>query len=95
MKQSKYTRSARGKPCSLRLPGCQPGPDNNQVVLCHLNLYGGAGMGQRAIDIHAVYGCHNCHQIIDGPNRLDYQGDMLRALLETQRTMVSEELIKL
>jgi hypothetical protein len=58
-------------------------------------MYGGSGFGQKAIDIHGVYGCYNCHQVIDGPDRRNHQPDILRALLETQRYMVQDEVLKL
>lgn len=52
-------------------------------------------MGKKAIDIHSVYGCYACHSKIDGPNRRDYQVDMFRAMMETQRYMVQEEVLNL
>ena len=60
MTDSKFTRSAQGKPCQLMLEGCMP--ENNTVVFCHLN---GAGMGMKALDIHGMYACVNCHDLID------------------------------
>ena len=57
-------KSARGAPCTLRLPDCAPGPENNTVVLCH---YKGAGMALKHNDRYAVYGCSACHALLDGP----------------------------
>ena len=56
-------KSARGKPCTLLLPGCQPGPGNETVVLCHRK---GGGMGMKSDDTNAVYGCYSCHTKLDG-----------------------------
>jgi len=45
------------------LPGCQPGEENNTVVLCHRK---GGGMGRKSDDEDALHGCFNCHSILDG-----------------------------
>ena len=34
---NKYTKSAEGKPCQMRLEGCMP--DNETVVFAHLSTY--------------------------------------------------------
>ena len=57
-------KAARGAPCFLRLKGCEPGPDNERVVLCHRN---GAGMALKSDDLDAVCGCFSCHARLDGP----------------------------
>ena len=51
---SKITKSARGQACTIRLEGCYGGPNNENVVFCHIN---GGGMGMKALDIHGAYGC--------------------------------------
>ncbi len=60
----KLRKAARGAPCFLNLPGCNPGPENCNVVLCHRR---GAGMALKSDDLDAVLGCFNCHSILDGP----------------------------
>ena len=89
MTDSKFTKSAQGKPCQLMLEGCMP--ENNTVVFCHLN---GAGMGMKALDIHGMYACVNCHDLIDGRKQADppYEKEwlelqQLRAVIRTQRIM--------
>ena len=75
-------QSAHGETCTLRLPGCQSGPDN--VFLCHLRFFGWAGIAQKPRDFLGVYGCQHCHDIID--RRKDGVWgfeDILRALGET------------
>ena len=62
----KYTRSARGMSCQLRLEGCMP--ENETVVFAHLN---GAGMGIKSLPIHGAYLCLNCHDIYDGRKTVD------------------------
>ena len=93
----KYTRSAKGKPCQMRLEGCMP--DNETVVFAHLN---GAGMGLKALPIHGAYLCLNCHDIYDGRKTVDppyktkdLELEMLRAIINTQRLMIKTGIIPL
>lgn len=65
-KMTEARKSAKGMPCTLRYPGCYPGPDNENVVLCHLRQFGGGGTGLKPPDGEAVYGCTNCHDLLDG-----------------------------
>ena len=94
---NKYTKSAKGKPCQMRLEGCLP--DNETVVFAHLN---GGGMGVKALPIHGAYLCLNCHDIYDGRKqpdppieKKDLELDMLRAIINTQRLMVKTGIIPL
>jgi len=94
---NKYTKSAKGKPCQMRLEGCMP--DNETVVFAHLN---GGGMGVKALPIHGAYLCLNCHDIYDGRKqpdppieKKDLELDMLRAIINTQRLMVKTGIIPL
>ena len=93
----KYNKSAKGKPCQMRLEGCMP--DNETVVFAHL---GGAGMGIKALPIHGAYLCYNCHDIIDGRKQADppyekefLELEMLRAVINTQRLMIKTGIIPL
>lgn len=62
--------SARGESCTLRLPGiCTH--DSETVVLCHLRDLAPSGMGTKPSDLHAVYACHACHDVIDGRRKVD------------------------
>lgn len=75
--------AARGKDCTLRLDGCRN--DTSTVVLCHLRMFGAAGMGQKPHDALAVFACAHCHAQLD---RVDTSGtwghgDVLRALIQT------------
>lgn len=76
----------------IRLDGCNAGPNNETVVLAHLN---GAGMAIKALDIHGAYACHNCHDILDGRKKNNYDPEWLelihlRALVKTQERMVEK-----
>lgn len=97
IRSKKLRDSARGEQCTLRIPGVCCG-DPETVVLCHLP-YGGRGMGTKCPDTHAAYGCHACHDAIDGRDgylvlpeeRLEC---CLRGLAETQQRMVEKGLIE-
>ncbi len=56
--------SARGRCCTLLIPGiCNANPET--TVLCHLPSIT-HGMGYKSDDYWAVFGCSNCHDVIDG-----------------------------
>lgn len=69
-KMTPARRAAKGQPCTLRLPGCYPGPENEQVQLCHLRMFDGGGTGMKPHDSEAVFACTHCHDLIDGRTRL-------------------------
>jgi cytochrome c551/c552 len=94
---SKYTKSAQGKVCQLRLEGCLPSTET--VVAAHLN---GGGMAAKQSDIHIMYACANCHDIYDGRKTvsppylrswLDDEGR--KAVIKTQEIMIKENVLKL
>ena len=59
---SKYTKSAKGQQCQVRIPGvCNHNPET--VVFAHLS---GAGIGRKHLDIHGSYACSDCHDAVDG-----------------------------
>ena len=92
---SKYTKSAEGKECQIRLSGVCNG-DNDTVVLCHLN---GGGMGAKRADIHGAYGCSRCHDEVDRRTRI-LEADFvcqchLEAIIRTQDIMISEGILTL
>lgn len=98
---SKLRRSARGKPCTLNIPGvCSYSPE--QTVLAHIRGMGaGEGMGRKPeSDLAGVYACAYCHDCLDGrqkgpddfrTNRWMY---IARALYRTHRIMWDEILEK-
>ena len=89
VRQSKITKSARGEQCSLRVSEqCR---DDETVVYCHLQS-NYRGMAYKSPDLFGVYGCYQCHQMLDA-NKVSYQ-DQLRALQETQMKLVEKQLIK-
>lgn len=65
-KMTPIRKSARGQECALQIPGvCNRDPET--VVLCHSNyLKDGKGMGLKAPDTAAAFGCSACHDVLDG-----------------------------
>ena len=74
----KLREFARGQDCALGMAWCNHDPAT--VVLCHLRLFGSAGVAQKPPDYHAYHGCFECHR------REAEAGndDLLLALMKTQ-----------
>ena len=94
---SKYTKSARGQECQVRIPGvCNFNTET--TVFAHLN---GGGMGMKHLDIHGAYACSNCHDALDGRDRkhglswLEREQLFFSAMVRTQQIMVKEGVLKL
>lgn len=96
-KQDKYTRSAKGKACQIRIPGyCKPAPDNETTVLAHLP---GGGVGNKRLNIHGAYSCDVCHDIVDGRLRTEYSAETLalyhhEGVIRTQIIMINDGIIE-
>ena len=93
-KQDKYTRSARGKPCQVRIPGvCKPAPENETTIPAHLN---GGGMALKHSNIHIAYSCDACHEWLDrgyvqaGVTSEERDLDHLQAVIRTQIIMIED-----
>ena len=69
-KSTPARRAARGQDCTLMLLGvCNRDPAT--TVLCHSNrLADGKGIGLKAPDSKACFGCSNCHDVLDGRRSL-------------------------
>ncbi len=90
---TKLRKSARGQSCTLAIPGvCSHDPE--QTVLCHLPSEV-KGTGNKSDDFFAVFGCANCHEVIDN-HRLSREESLyfsLRALARTWRFWVTSGLV--
>ena len=65
-KMTPIRRAARGQDCQMQMLGVCNG-DSSTVVLCHSNsLADGKGMGLKAPDTAACFGCSACHDVLDG-----------------------------
>ena len=75
----------------MRIPGvCNGNPET--VVLCHLP---GAGMGLKKNDLHAFWGCSDCHDCCDGRTHTEYPRELLKlwmheAVVRTQQILLDE-----
>ncbi len=89
----KLRESARGRDCTLRLPGvCTFDPAT--TVLAHLPC-GQRGVGLKSLDVVACFACVACHDAIDGRRKAEFDAfDLLRALAETQAVWINEGLLK-
>ena len=87
----KWRDSARGKPCELQIPGiCNY--DWETTSLCHLRMFGWAGVAQKPHDFLACYACSACHDELDrrGTKARVDPWDILRALGNTLINHYSE-----
>jgi hypothetical protein len=96
-KQSKYTKSARGQACQVRLQGCDSGVENSKVCFAHLN---GGGMGLKCADIHGSFCCASCHDILDGRKATEFTPETLelahlRGCIRTQKKMLKMGVLEL
>jgi hypothetical protein len=102
MRSNAMRMSAKGEECTFQIPGvCNGNPET--TVLCHLPDES-HGMGHKADDISAAYGCVSCHDALDGRNtqaraQLDEWAladwYMRRAQTRTLRRMIEKGIVKI
>lgn len=101
IRSRKYLDGARGAPCTLMMPGCDGGGET--TVACHVRDRH-AGRAQKANDLFAVDGCHQCHERFDRRAKMpngEYISDAnwlfyaLRAVQLTQERRVELGLLRL
>lgn len=61
---TKLRKLAQGKPCMIRLPGCDGGGET--TVLAHYRMSGYCGTGIKPPDLMGAWACDSCHAIADG-----------------------------
>lgn len=92
---NKLRNSARGQRCTLQIAGiCCDDPE--RTVLCHIRDES-KGMGNKAADWSACFGCDRCHEAID-QHRLPVAEErfyLLRALQRTWAIWIAKGLILL
>jgi len=69
-------KEARGKPCMIRLPGCDG--SRQTTVGAHYRLAGYNGTGQKPPDIMMAWSCNKCHDLVDGRVRAPYDRGIIR-----------------
>ena len=63
-KQTKLTKAARGRDCTVRISGC---PNNTETtVLAHYRLAGTCGVGIKPNNLQGAWCCDYCHSVCDG-----------------------------
>ena len=86
-------QEARGKPCMIRIPGVCNG-NSETVVLCHIHKPSiSGGMGMKAVDLLASWGCSDCHDAVDGRSKYDYGNTDLflyEGVFRTQNILLNE-----
>ena len=95
-KSSKIRKSARGKDCTVRIPGvCNFNPET--TIHAHKN---GGGMGMKENDIFGARCCSACHDVIDGRNsksayeRVQILKMFYEGIFRTQQQLLDEGLIE-
>jgi hypothetical protein len=84
---------AKGKDCTLCLPGCPNATET--TVLCHLRQFSGGGMGIKPWDGEAILADDWCHSRLDGrvpwikdaPEGFDLWEHIAWAIVRTHRAM--------
>lgn len=92
-KMTPIRKAARNQECTLRFPVCNY--DTSTTVLCHSNeLSAGKGMGLKAPDTEAAFGCSACHDVLDGrvPRPEGFSRELMlaqfkEAVAQTQRVL--------
>lgn len=92
-KMTAIRKAARDQECTLRFPCCNY--DTSTTVLCHSNLLeDGKGMGIKANDLAAAFGCSSCHDVLDGrvKRSSDFSYELMiaqfkEAVLQTHRVL--------
>jgi hypothetical protein len=91
--QDRLTKSARGKACTIRLPGICNG-DPETTVACHYRLMDISGIGLKSPSIMIAYGCSACHSYVD-KYKADYiQLCLAHGVFRTQIQLLEQGLIK-
>jgi len=94
IRSRKILAHARGKPCTLRLPGiCNGNPET--TVFCHLNTgAAGKGMGLKAHDALGFFGCSACHAAYDQQvGRGELAAEVLSAVCETWVALIAAGIV--
>ena len=92
---SALTKLAKGKRCSISLPGCDGGGETT-VAAHYRSQRLGAGMGIKPSDLLVAWACHSCHDAVDSRRFLNlHSRDMVRlahaeGVLETIAHLLAE-----
>ena len=77
MKKKNLREQARGRACTVRIPGiCNFNPDTS--VLAHYRMSDTCGNGIKPHDMQGAIACSCCHDVIDGRIKSDIDRDIFR-----------------
>lgn len=84
---------ARGRDCTIRLPGCNGNPKT--TVLAHYRLAGTSGVGMKPPDTNGAFACSYCHSVCDGRIKTAHDREYVRlahaeGVLRTLAILASE-----
>lgn len=68
---SRLTKAARGRNCTIRLPGCL-GTVETTVAAHYRSIRLGAGIAHKNSDLLTAHACAHCHDIVDGRDRIKH-----------------------
>lgn len=81
---------ARGKECTVRLPGICNG-DPATTVLAHFRLAGISGMGIKPPDAIGAWCCSACHAYADTHKDAETQLALAHGVMRTQAALIRDE----
>jgi hypothetical protein len=77
---SKLTNAAKGKTCTVRIPGYCNG-NNETTISAHINgVRFGHGVGKKVNDLLTADCCSSCHDVIDYRVRSKFTKDELKLM---------------
>lgn len=69
-------QEAKGRPCQIRLSGCN---HNRQTTVgAHYRLAGYSGTGMKPDDLLIAWACSHCHDVVDGRVKSEHSRDIIR-----------------
>lgn len=82
---------ARGKECTIRLPGICNG-NAETTVLAHFRLTGISGIGMKSPDLIGAWACSDCHRYVD--THKEAALDFAHAVFRTQAALLKAGAVK-
>lgn len=85
-------KEARGRGCTIRLPGCTGGGED--AVLAHYRMAGYCGTGFKPPDHFGAFACHHCHDVVDGRQNVSYHTRNDIRLAHTEGVLRTMDILK-
>ena len=75
---SKITTFAKGRDCTVRIPGiCNDNPETSVMSHVPNGLRFGKGLGKKPSDLLVAIICYECHRHVDGQTLSEYSKEYL------------------